>query len=495
MSESICRARRACGSLIATRRRSNLPWPRGMIEVQRQTLARPHRILKIGFSMASFPRRTFLKTSVVASAGAATPYWFSRSESLAGQTDAKNDRPVIGSIGVGGRGSGISRNASRFGDVVAFADVDRGRGEAANQRISGGKADLYGDYRKLLERDDIDFVTIGTPDHWHTKICLEALAAGKDVYCEKPLTLTIDEGKKICDMVKATGRVFQVGTQQRSEMGNRFLLAVALAHSGRLGKIHHVSAAIGGAPKQGPFQKTAPPANLDWDMWLGQAPMVDYIRERTHGTFRWWYEYSGGKMTDWGAHHVDIAQWAIQMDQSGPLSVEPVAVTHPVPFENGHPTQDNAFNTATAFLVKCKFPGDITMSIRHDTDNGVLIEGDQGRIFVSRGRITGKPVEQLADDPLPEDALTKLRRGKPLSSHMANFVECCRDRSLPVSDVYTHHRALTTCHLANIAMRVNRPINWDAATEQIVGDDHANGFLSRPQRAGYEVDAEVKATV
>ncbi len=315
------------------------------------------------------------------------------------------------------------------------------------------------------------------------------LCAGKDVYCEKPLTLTIDEGKMICRAVKETGRVLQVGTQQRSEMGNRFLQAVAIAHAGRLGKIRRVQAAIGGAPAGGPFAKTDPPANLNWDAWLGQAPHVDYIRERSHGNFRWWYEYSGGKMTDWGAHHVDIAQWAIQMDHTGPLTVEAVEATHPVPLENGFPTQDDRFNTATQFLVKCQFPGEIELVIRHDTDNGVLIEGETGRIFVSRGRITGIPVESLQDDPLPENSLTDLRKGKRLDSHMGNFIECCRDRALPVSDVFTHHRVLTTCHLANISMRLGRKLNWDAENEQITADDEANAWLARQQRQGYEIEA------
>ena len=442
--------------------------------------------------MSDKPRRDFLKRSAVAAvAGATTPYWFSQQKTLADETQSKNDRPVVGSIGLGGRGSGIANNARQYGDIVAVCDVDRNRAERARERYSDGSADIYADYRKLLARKDIDIVTIGTPDHWHTKIALEALAAGKDVYCEKPLTLTIDEGKLICDAVKRTKRVFQVGTQQRSEMGNRFLLAVALAHAGRLGKITKVSAAIGGTPPGGPFKKSDPPPHFDWDMWLGQAPMTDYIKERTHGNFRWWYEYSGGKMTDWGAHHVDIAQWAIQMDQSGPLSVEPVSATHPVPFADGYPTKDNAYNTATQFNVKCTFPGDVEMTIRHDTDNGCLIEGTKGRIFVNRGKITGSPVEELEENPLPEDALTKLRHGKPLGGHMENFIACTRDRSLPVSDVFTHHRVLTTCHLANIAIRLNRTLKWDAQSEQILGDNQANAWLSRPQRAGYEVDAEV----
>jgi hypothetical protein len=183
-------------------------------------------------------------------------------------------------------------------------------------------------------------------------------------------------------------------------------------------------------------------------------------------------------MTDWGAHHVDIAQWAIGMDHSGPTSIEGTA-KHPVPFEKGYPTVDNEYNTATDFLITCKFPGDVEMVIRHDTENGILIEGDKGRIFVNRGKLTGKPVEELAENPLPEDALTKLYKGR-------NFYECVKARELPVSDVFTHHRALTTCHLANICIRLGRPLKWDPETEQIVGDDEANAWQRREQRKGFE---------
>jgi len=435
-------------------------------------------------------RRTFLTTSAAATAaGLAAPYFFSTERVAADEAKAKNDRLRFGCIGNGGMGHGDAGAARRYGDIVAVCDVDRGHAESVRQKFSGGKAEVYEDYRKLLDRKDIDAVTISTPDHWHTRILIDALKAGKDAYCQKPLTLTIDEGKQICAVAKQTGRVVQVGTQQRSENHNMFLKAVALCHAGRLGKIKKVSCAIGGAPSGGPFKKSDPPSNFNWDMWLGQAPKVDFIRERTHNHFRWWYEYSGGKMTDWGAHHVDIAQWAIGMDQSGPKSIEVVSVTHPVKLKEGMPTADDRFNTATAFQVRCLFPNDVEMIIRHDTDNGVLIEGENGRIFVNRGKLVGKAVDDMKSDPLPDDALTKLRHGKPLDSHMGNFVACVKDRSLPVSDVYTHHRALTTCHLANIALRLGRNLNWDAQSEQIVGDDAANAWQKREQRQGFEIVA------
>jgi predicted dehydrogenase len=284
----------------------------------------------------------------------------------------------------------------------------------------------------------------------------------------------------------------QVGTQQRSDHNRVFLLAVALVRAGRIGKIRKVTAAIGGAPSGGPFSKETPPSELNWDMWLGQTPKVEYIKQRCHADFRWWFEYSGGKMTDWGAHHVDIGQWAIGMDESGPTTIEVERRELPVEFKDGYPTVDDRFNTPTEFLVKARFPNGVEMHIRHDTENGVTFEGSGGRIFVTRDRIdlSGGSVRALDNDPVPESLLVELRKGKKVGGHMENFFECMRDRSVPVSDVWSHHRALTTCHLANIAIRLGgRKLNWDAAKEEIVGDSEANAWLSRPQRAGYEITA------
>ena len=387
-------------------------------------------------------RRGFLR--VAASSALLAPLGAAASKSAgAAAFRAPNDRPRLALIGAGGQGSGDARRASRFGDFLAVCDVDKNHVEAAkaDQRIGKGKAETYGDYRKVLDRDDIDAVVIGTPDHWHTKICVEAMKAGKDVYCEKPLTLTIDEGKILCRVTEETKRVLQVGTQQRSDHNKVFMLAVALVRAGRIGKIKKVTAAIGSAPSGGPFAKETPPPELNWDMWLGQAPKVDYIKERCHYEFRWWYEYSGGKLTDWGAHHVDVAHWGLGLD---------------------------------------------------DTENGVRFEGEHGRIFVTRDRIDldGGAVPALYRDPIPESLLKELRHGKPMDDHFENFFACCNDRGKPVSDVWSHHRAMTTCHLANIAIRLGgRKLNWDPEKEQIIGDEEANSFLSRPQRAGYEIKA------
>ncbi len=436
-------------------------------------------------------RRDFLR--ITAASPVMLPLIVPSGRATAEEFQEKNERPRLGLIGAGGQGSWDARGASHFADIIAIADVDKGHAEHArdDKTIGKGKAETYGDYRKILDRKDIDAVIIGTPDHWHSKILIDAMKAGKDAYCEKPLTLTIDEGKQIGKVAKETGRVVQVGTQQRSDHNRVFLLAVAMVRAGRIGKIKKVVAAIGDGPTGGPFPKEQPPSDLNWDMWLGQAPKVDYIKDRCHGNFRWWYEYSGGKLTDWGAHHVDIGQWALGLDNSGPTSIEVVKGELPVEFKGGMPTVDDKYNTPTHFLVKARYADGVELDIRDDTENGVTFEGTNGRIFVTRDRIdlSGGSVDALLKNPVPESLLVELRKGKRVDGHMANFFECCRDRSTPVSDVWSHHRSLTTCHLANIAIRLGgRKLAWDPSKEEIVGDSEANSWLSRPQRSGYEIN-------
>ncbi len=431
------------------------------------------------------------------------PYWFTGESAQANNFKSANERPRLGCIGTGSRWGQIVGGAMHFSDCVAVCDVDSAHSGTAKEKVKKTqKKDVavYEDYRKLLDRKDIDVVTIVTTDHWHSKIAIEAMQAGKDVYCEKPLTLTIKEGQQIIEVLDKTKRVFQVGTQQRSEMGSRFLKAIALVKEGRLGKIKKVQCAIGGWHPSGPIPVVAPPKTLNWEKWLGQAPFTDYRYKKGgrwgntngHFEFRWWYEYSGGRITDWGAHHVDIASWMIGQNGpgQGPISIKPISVTHPVELKNGMPTDNTQYNVATAFNILCTYANGIEMTIRHDTRNGILIEGDKGRIFVSRGSLKGKPVEELKKNPLPEDAIAKLYNGKMPAKrfgHMHNFMDCVKTRALPVSDVYTHHRALTTCHLANIALRLNRTLKWDPKKEVIVGDKEAQSFTAREQRKGYEI--------
>ena len=271
--------------------------------------------------------------------------------------------------------------AGELGDMVACCDVDRQHAE----RFAGaldGKCAIYGDYRKVIERDDVDAVTIGTPDHWHVKIAVEAMEAGLDVYCEKPVSLTIDEGKLICKVVKETGRVLQVGSDQRSD--RRILRGIALARSGRLGKALTARVGLPRYLTGGPFPATEAPAHLDWDRWLGQAPAVPYCPQRCHGLFRMWLEYSGGSLTDWGAHHVDVAMLGLRQENTGPVEIEGQGLLPDVP---------NGYNIAVDYTCTLRFEDGSTMIVSDDRDRGVLFEGEDGRFFINRNRLTGLPLE------------------------------------------------------------------------------------------------------
>jgi predicted dehydrogenase len=435
-------------------------------------------------------RRAFLKTSAAATtASAAVPYFAWSQPAFA--NNAAGDRPTIGCIGVGSMGTGDAHEHSGFGDIVAVCDVDSKHMERAKNdgRIGKGKADAYGDYRKVLDRKDIDVVSIVTPDHWHVKIAIEALEAGKHVFCQKPLTLTLEENQLIRNACnKHKDKVFVVGTQQRGDRG-RFLRAVNMVQKGLLGDIKKAIVGINGGDVGGPFKKSAPPAELDWNAWIGPAPLVDYIKERCHYQFRWWYEYSGGKFTDWGAHHVDIATWALGQDAlgSGPIEIDGSDAKHPVPFKDGYPTEDDKYNSSHDFAVKCKFTSGTEMVIDSRSENGIRFEGAKGRIFVSRGKISGKPIEENWDKgAFEEEDLVKLYKGKPLEGHKQNFYRCIREGGLPVSDVFTHVQAMNTCHLAAIAARLGRTIKWDPKAEKIVGDDQAATFFARKPREGFD---------
>jgi predicted dehydrogenase len=416
-----------------------------------------------------------------------------------------NDRPVFATIGLRNQGWAIMSKTFKFADFAALADVDSnvlGTNVERTQQRQNKKPDAYKDYREILDRKDIDAVMVGTPDHWHTKIVIEAMHAGKDVYCEKPLTLTIDEGKRIEQAVKETGRVFQVGTQQRSEDNRRFLQAVALVQHGRIGTVRKVTCGIGGMPAS-PVIPVAPvPEGLDWDFWLGPAPRVPYralpemrtgygggvpLYSNGHYSFRNWHEYSGGKLTDWGAHHVDIACWAIGASDTGPSKVTPLDFALACEYQDGHPVVDDRYNVATRFNIQAAMPDDIEMIITSEGDNGILFEGTEGRFFVNRGRISGRPVEDLEDHPLPDGAIEEIYGGPVSENHSANFIESMKSRKQPISDVWSHNRMLEICHLANIAMRLDREVNWDPVKREIIGDAQANAFLARESRKGYEI--------
>lgn len=450
-------------------------------------------------------RRRLLQGSAAVAAGALLP----RPKGAAGFQSA-NDRPMMAAIGTGSRwyqkatglnGTyGSAPDMQKYGDYVAVCDADEARVNLAGEIVKDWTKrapTVQADYRRILDRDDIDIVHISTPDHWHAKIAIEAMLSGKDVYCEKPLTLTIDEGMELCKVCKQTGKIVQVGTQQRSNQN--FIRAIALIREGRLGEVTKATCSIGGAPQSPELPVADPPKTLDWDLWQGPAQQAKYRSlagdngetkswSRGHYEFRWWYEYSGGKLTDWGAHHVDIATLGLGKTSTGPELVEPLMVKHPVEFVDGMPTDRSRYNTAIEFLIQATFSDKKQIEIRHDQGNGILFEGSKGRIFVNRGRLTGKPVEDLAKNPLPAGALEAAYKGRPLVNHFQNFFEAAANRVEPISDVFSHHRALSTCHLAGISARLNRKIQWDPVHQKILNDPLAQSFVRREPRKGFEID-------
>ena len=445
-------------------------------------------------------RRDFLKTSVGVSA--TVPYFWS---SAYANGESANDKITVASIGTSiytdkwgvpgkrdGQGAMIGRKAAKLGNMVAVADVNQVHAEAFAGPYEG-RCKTYQDYRGVLDRKDVEAVTIGTPDHWHVKIAIDAMAAGKDVYCEKPLTLTIGEGKQVCDVARRTGRVFQVGTQQRSEYENVFLTAVAIARSGRLGDKLHALSSVGEAEVGGPFENCDTPEHLDWDFWLGQTPKVDYCPQRCNYDFRWWLEYSGGQVTDWGVHHTDIAVWALGGDKTGPVEAEGTG-EFPQGREKTAAMLLNGDKLANGYSVATKFDARIGLANGNTINltsgpNELIISGEKGRIRVNRGGLTGKPVEELTEkdrDRIKEE-IVKLCKGHQPGNHMKNFFECIKDRSLPISDVFSHVNSVNSCHMANIAMLLGRKVKWDPKRYDFIDDAEASALVSRKQRAEYAI--------
>ena len=434
-------------------------------------------------------RRDFLNS---AAAGAAAAAFWVPSVRAAPSGRSANSLLGVGAIGLRYQGSVVTKvfqDASDRCRIVGLCDVDRHVREQARAAF-GSTPRIFEDYRDLLKRKDVDVVVIGAPDHWHTQMLADAVRAGKDAYCEKPLTLTVDEGKFLRDVVKDSGQVVQVGTWQRSD--ERFRKAAEMVRDGRIGKLQKVTCATSPNPTGGPFAPQPVPGNLNWNLWQGQTPDTPYRPERCHYTFRWWYEYSGGKMTDWGAHHVDIAQWAIG---EYPEAIE---TTSTMPAFTDAPGQALGYNVAKRFRATYTYPGGCRLVVADEGRNGILFEGDAGRLFVSRGDLVGKPVEELAGNPLPREDFTlyahdnldrEPRVGKidAITNHVGNLLDCIESRQTPISDVESQHRSVTTCHLGNIGMRLgDRPLKWDSVAERF-DDDEANAMLSREQREGFAI--------
>ena len=437
------------------------------------------------------PRRRFLSRCTRLAAVSGLPLWAVRAHlSAAEEAKARRsppaDGPGIALIGCGGQGTRDAQNAANWGRVVAVCDVDRGHAAAAAAKLAvdGRRPEIVADFRRLLARDDIHALVNGTPDHWHTLINLAAARAGKDVYSEKPLTLTVDEGRRLVRAVRGRGIVLQTGTQQRSSQ--RFRLACELVRNGRIGRLRTVKVWLPAGLREGPFPTAEVPAGLDWDFWQGPARRADYVKERCHRTFRFWYDYSGGTLTDWGAHHVDIALWAIGLP--APRTVAGRVLTPPIP--GGYDTfseyeLDYTFANGVKLEVRTT-RGDSIYGAKVDAAgqrNGLQLEGSDGWIWVNRDQLAASTPELLRE-PLPAAAI-RLPESK---NHMENFLDCVRSRRDPVADVEIGHRSATVCHLGAIALRTGLPLTWDAEAEVFTGPDAAiaNRFLARELRAPYD---------
>lgn len=432
-------------------------------------------------------RRRFLANGAAGLAMLGLPEWFakdakaSEAARIADQPKkfGPNDQINLACIGPGGKRGGFQQglNDTRWAGahegvkVVAICDVDKMHRDDATA-VFGADCKGYDDFRELLARKDIDAVVIGTPDHWHATVAAAAMRAGKDVYCEKPMTLTINEGRRLVQVAKETKRVFQVGSQQRSD--GRFRMACELVRNGRIGKITHVNANLPGGPQGGPFEVKPVPSDFNFDMWLGPTPLEDYMPERTHGNFRHWLAYSGGMMTDWGAHHNDIAQWGLGMDDSGPIVIEGMG---------SRKVGKNCFNAFYDFQVTYTYANGTTLTASNHGENGVEFQGENGTIFVSRETIKASD-QKLLDEPLPANAV----RLYESNDHVGNFIDCIRTRKQTICPAEVGYRSSSVCHLGNISMRLEgRRLEWDPKRAQFVNDKDANAMLQRPKRGGWKV--------
>jgi predicted dehydrogenase len=436
-------------------------------------------------------RRSFLASCTATAAATGLPLWFiqrelaAAAEVVASPPTSPNDRPGIALIGCGGMGRGDARNAARYGDLIAVCDVDQNQADAAVRQFTrNGKAPAkFNDFRKVMERGDIHVIVQAVPDHWHTLINIAAAKAKKDIYGEKPLTLTIDEGRRVIKAVRGNGVVFQTGTQQRSSQ--RFHLACEMIRNGRIGKLKQVTVFVPGGLRAGPFKTAPAPEGLNWDFWLGQAPKVDYMKERCHGTFRWWWDYSGGPVTDWGAHHNDIARWAIGLD--GPVEIEARVVTGPIPGGYVTPSEFEATLTwanGVRQIVKTTLDdspfGEVLK--RDGQRNGLKFEGTDGWIWVNRNDLSASN-EDIIFTPLPENAIHLETSG----DHMRNFFDSVRSRKDPVASVENGHRSAVIGHLIVIALRTGLKLQWDPAKEVFIGDNarKAKAHVARKMRKPY----------
>ena len=442
-------------------------------------------------------RRALLQSAALS---AAAPFLSpARALGRGGPVPAPSNRIAMGVIGCGNMGTGDLQGflEDERVQIVAVCDVNKesagywdnafaGREPARKiaewtyglEKRSGAYKGCaaYEDFRELLARKDIDAVVIAVPDHWHAIPAIEAAKSGKDIYGEKPLALTVAQGRAIADATKKYKRVFQCGSQQRSD--RRFRHACELVRNGRIGKVHTVRCGLpGGTPdfSRAAYRKApeAVPEGFNYDFWLGPAPEAPYSPARCHCNFRWILDYSGGQITDWGGHHPDIAQWGLGMDESGPVEIrEPRAEW----------AKDPLYNTATQFYFEAIYETGVKLIVSSKERGGVTFEGSEGWVWVNRGAIDASPKTLLTAEFGPGD--TRLYAS---DNHRRNFIDCVLSRKQPIAPAETAHRSIAIAHLGNIALRLGRNLKWDPKIERFIDDAAADAMLSRPMRAPWNI--------
>ncbi len=413
-------------------------------------------------------RREFVKSAGLATAaGAIVPMILTSGKAVARSTRS-NEKIAIGVIGLGIQGRYTTsryflKNARTR--VVALCDVDTTRREHTRAEVNKAYDDegcaAYTDYRELLARPDIDAVVIMTPDHWHATQCMHAAAAGKDIYCEKPLTHTLEENRRLIECVRKHGRVFQTGSQQRTEYDHRFVQACDYVRNGRIGKLLNVSVGVGDPPKPCDLPEEEMESGLDWDLWLGPAPTRPYhsvLSPRGINNFypawRAYWDYCGGYLADMGTHHYDIAQWGMDADATGPIEAVP------------------AIDGDRMRGVALKYASGVTVT--HGGPSGTTFIGTNGLIHVDRGRLHSVPGD-LFDKPLADDAPRLPRH----ANHGENWIDCIYSREKPICDVEVGARTAAMCQLVNVVYRYNTAVQWDPKTWRFVGS-------SKPEWMDYQ---------
>ena len=413
-----------------------------------------------------------------AAAAVGFPYVVPSSVFAQGGQTPPSERITLGFIGCGKQSQHLTRSFlnSPGTHVVAACDVDKLKLARSKKMVEDHYAgrsgpsykgcDTYGDFRDVLTRSDIDAVVISTPDHWHAVNVIESCKAGKDVFCEKPLSQTVAEARAMVNAVRKYDRVFQTGSMQRSDW--HFRLGCELVRNGYIGQLQHVTVGIGGPPGDRPLPAQPVPDYLDWDMWLGPVLWRPYNEELSphisKDIFPHWRNHSafgGGGMTDWGAHHFDIAQWGLGMDESGPVEIIP---------PDGKDYK----------VLTYKYANGVTMV--RDSANGVLFTGTKGKLETNRGHLKTWP-DELKDVKLGPDEIHLYES----RNHYVDWLDAIRKRTKPICDIEIGCRSVTVCHLGNIAYKLQRPLKWDPDREVFEGDDEANRLLSRGYRTPWHI--------